>query len=96
MGLIQVRLNLIWYFQKYNSQNFIRNPIYIGSSVDLQHRIEDEHISFLSRNKHPHNQPLQIAWNNHSQNEGFIWLLLEVCKEGETLEIEQKYLDHVL
>lgn len=79
----------------YKSKTF-KNPIYIGSAWredgGLQVRIEKEHICSLERNKHPHNPPFQIAWNNHSKNEGFIWWLLEPCTKENQLEIEQKWL----
>lgn len=75
----------------YKSETFSL-PIYIGSSVNLQERIESDHISTLNRNKHPHNPPLQYSWNKYGQN-NFVWWLLESCKSEETLIVEQKYLD---
>lgn len=68
-------------------------PIYIGSAIDLQKRIEDDHIHTLERNKHPHNPILQYAWNKHYEKEGFVWWLLETCAPETTLEREQYYLD---
>lgn len=80
----------------YVSETF-KIPAYLGSSNDLQYRIEDNHIDKLEKNKHPHNPPLQIAWNNHSKTDGFVWWLLESCdpniSQKELLEREQKYLD---
>src|SRR6266516_5500915 len=76
----------------YKSETF-KQPIYIGSAEDLQYRIEDQHINSLERNKHPHNPPLQNAWNKHSNKEGFVWWLLEICEPEKTLEREQVYLD---
>jgi group I intron endonuclease len=74
--------------------NTFKRPIYIGSSVNLQERIEVDHIGTLNRNKHPHNPALQFSWNKHNnENEGFIWFLLETCPPDQTLTIEQKYLD---
>lgn len=76
----------------YKSDTFAL-PIYIGSSINLQQRIETAHIDKLNRNKHPHNKILQFSWNKHSEKDGFIWWLLESCEKEKTLEIEQKYLD---
>ncbi len=74
----------------YISETF-KQPIYIGSSEDLQHRIEKDHIPELKLNKH-YNRPFQASWNKYGQ-ENFTWWLLEICKPEKTLEIEQKYLD---
>lgn len=75
----------------YISETF-KLPIYIGSATNLQNRIETEHISSLNRNKHPHNPPLQNAWNKYGEK-NFVWWLLETCEPEECFEIEQKYLD---
>lgn len=75
----------------YKSETFKR-PIYIGSSINLQSRIENDHISELRRNKHCHNDPLQYSWNKHKE-ENFIWYLLENCEKDQTFDVEQKYLD---
>ena len=75
----------------YQSPTF-KLPIYIGSTVSLQRRIEYEHISSLNRNQHPHNPPLQYAWNKYGQ-ENFVWWLLETCPKEETLVYEDKYLN---
>lgn len=75
----------------YVSETF-KLPIYIGSSENLKHRIEKEHIDKLNINKHPHNIPLQYAWNKHGGESGFVWLLLEICPEEQTLIRENYYL----
>lgn len=75
----------------YSTESF-RLPIYIGSSQDIGHRIEDEHIAQLDNHNHINN-PFQSSWNQHKEKEGFVWWLLENCQEEKLLEIEQKYLD---
>lgn len=69
----------------------LHQPIYIGSSVNLKHRIQNEHIHSLNSNNHE-NSPFQNAWNKYGQN-SFVWWLLEACDREETLIFEQKYLD---
>lgn len=76
----------------YTSNSFSQ-PIYIGSSKNLQQRIEHDHISNLDRSSH-RNPPLQCAWNAHAKTEGFIWWLLESCEPEQVLEVEQKWLDY--
>lgn len=75
----------------YISETF-KIPWYIGSAEDLRRRIVSDHIYDLDANAHPHNLPLQNAWNKYG-GENFIWLLIESCPPEKTLEIEQKYLD---
>ena len=77
----------------YVSQTF-KIPAYFGSAQDLQKRIEYEHITPLNLNHHPHNPPLQNAWNKYGQ-ENFVWWLLESCppEKAILLEREQYYLD---
>ena len=75
----------------YESQTFKR-PIYIGSSIDLQYRIEGTHILDLNRNNHD-NSPFQVSWNKHNEKDGFVWFLMESCEKEKTFDIEQKYLD---
>lgn len=75
----------------YQSQTF-RIPWYIGSTDDLQWRLENGHISLLSKNKH-YNNPLQLCWNKHNEKEGFVWWVLELCDVNETFEREQYYFD---
>lgn len=80
----------------YKSETF-KLPIYVGSATKgggLQQRIENEHISFLKRNNHPHNRPLQFGWNKHSDKEGFVWWLLENCEREEGFAREQFWLDY--
>jgi len=76
----------------YTSEVF-KQPIYIGSAIDLQKRIEYGHISLLEKNKHKHSDVLQFSWNKHNEKDGFVWFLLETCQPCETLILEQKYLD---
>lgn len=75
----------------YISETF-KQPIYLGSSADLQQRVENEHIGPLNRNRHENN-PFQYSWNKHSEKEGFIWFLVETCEPEKCKETEQKYLD---
>lgn len=74
----------------YQSNTF-NQPIYIGSSINLQQRIDGRHIPSLNSNNH-YNNLLQASWNKHS-SENFIWILLETCLSTETLIREQFYLD---
>lgn len=74
----------------YQSQTF-KQPIYIGGAVNIQRRVEKDHIPDLNANKH-YNLPLQNSWNKYGE-ENFVWYLLETCTTDNTYEIEQKYLD---
>ncbi len=74
----------------YVSQTF-KQPIYIGSSVNLKTRIVHNHIAWLNDNKHD-NEPLQRSWNKYGQDNFTIWCL-ETCSPEITLEREQYYLD---
>src|SRR3990167_6552416 len=74
----------------YASESF-KLPIYIGSSRNLQERIEWRHISKLNRNKHE-NPVFQASWNKYGQN-NFIWFLVQGCEKLQTISLEQKYLD---
>lgn len=75
----------------FQSKTFLQ-PVYIGSSVDLQRRIINKHIPQLNSFSHP-NKPLQAAWIKHDAN--FIWFLLETCNSEETSVREQYYLDSI-
>lgn len=75
----------------YVSSTF-KNPIYIGSTENLQRRIEKDHIGALNGNRHD-NYPFQCGWNKHNKIEGFTWYLLESCNVEDLLIVEQKYLD---
>ena len=69
-------------------------PIYIGSSVDIQYRIECQHIPLLNSNRH-YNSIWQNSWNKHSQKDGYVWWLLESTPPiiQDTKICEQKYFD---
>ncbi len=80
----------------FQSQTFER-PIYIGSAVDLQERIENGHLASLKKEewnekKMATNKPLFHAWKKHGSN-SFVWFLLEPCAREDTLEREQCHLD---
>lgn len=75
----------------YKSDTF-KFPIYIGSAVSLQKRIEKDHINDLERGVHEHNHILLNSWNKYGK-ESFIWYLLEMSSIDDRLSIEQKYLD---
>jgi hypothetical protein len=75
----------------YQSDTF-KQPIYIGSSKNLQSRIEYSHINILKRGTHK-NEVLQYCWNRYNENEGFVWWLLELTTSQQQFDIEQKYLD---
>jgi group I intron endonuclease len=67
------------------------NKIYIGSTIDYKHRIEN-HIHFLSYNKH-HNPLLQNDYNNYG-SDCFMYLLLEVIDKELLIESEERWVDY--
>lgn len=77
----------------YTSEAF-KYPIYIGSSIDVQYRIECQHIPLLNSNRH-YNSIWQKSWNKHNQKDGYVWWLLEstppIIQDAKTCE--QKYFD---
>ena len=74
----------------YKITNIVNNKIYIGSSNDVFKR-KREHISALKNNTHC-NIHLQRAYNYYGED-SFIFEVIELCEEGNLLEVEQKYLD---
>jgi group I intron endonuclease len=75
----------------YAIRNQIDGKIYVGSSVDMQHRF-GQHLGALRNNKH-HNIHFQRAWNKYGE-ENFEFEVLEVVEDVEELiSIEQAYLE---
>jgi group I intron endonuclease len=74
----------------YASQTF-KQPIYIGSTKNLEQRLTTKHIPELNRNKHG-NDVFQKCWNKHGKD-NFVWYLLETTSLESQYETEQKYLD---
>lgn len=66
------------------------NPLYIGSAVNVERRIQ-EHFRDLRYGEHS-NPFLQNAFNNHQDD--FVVLFFEDCKRENTLKLEQEYLDY--
>jgi group I intron endonuclease len=76
----------------YKISNITNGKIYIGSAVNIYHRINC-HIRDLKKNEN--SKFLQRAWNKY-QHEGFQFEVLEFCNEEDCIKREQHYLDTVL
>jgi group I intron endonuclease len=77
----------------YKIINITNNKLYVGSAVKIQKRW-NEHINFLSKNKH-HNRYLQNAWNKHGQ-ENFKFEVIEYIEnvsKKTLLEREQYWIN---
>jgi group I intron endonuclease len=71
-----------------------QTPIYIGSAVDIFHRINDEHLLILNRDAHV-NKPLQNYYNKYGKENLVVWCMEEVEPEKKILlKTEQKYIDY--
>jgi len=68
--------------------NLVNNKFYIGSSVDIYHRMLS-HISLLKRNKHD-NIHLQNSFNKYGIN-NFIWIIIEQVDNCDELLIKEQY-----
>ncbi len=76
----------------YFIKNIKNNKIYIGSSKDINLRI-DTHFKNLNRNLHK-NKKLQYSYNKYKRN-SFIYGVLEITKnitKHELIELEFKYI----
>lgn len=74
----------------YEIRNTINNDRYIGSSVNMEKRM-NEHRRTLNKNIH-YNRFLQRAWNKYGED-NFEFNLLFECEEKYLLIEEQKLLD---
>lgn len=70
--------------------NILNNHCYIGSSVNIQGRL-NEHFRML-RSNHHYNTHIQHAYNKYG-DEAFEVELLEECDTFELLEFEQYFMD---
>lgn len=70
--------------------NLINSKKYIGSSKDIQQRLQS-HRAIL-RNNHHYNQHLQRAWNKYSES-NFDYTILEFCSPEDRIKREQYYVD---
>lgn len=77
----------------YQIRNLVNNKIYIGSSKNLKHRKNHDHISTLKKNKHQ-NAHLQNAFNKYGEK-NFVFEIIEFCEEKELKDIEQYWLDRL-
>lgn len=71
--------------------NSFEQPIYIGSSNNLKHRIARQHIPQLVLGEHG-NKPFQYYASKRGV-ENIVWFLLESCDAENALLREQYYLD---
>lgn len=74
----------------YCIQNTITEKVYIGSAVNVKHRLLS-HKSVLKRNKH-HSKHLQNSWNKYGET-NFSFYILEEVDKNQLIEREQFYLD---
>lgn len=70
--------------------NILNGNRYIGSSKDIQQRLQT-HRSNLRHNHH-HNEHLQNAWNKYGEK-NFDYSILEFCEENIRISREQYYVD---
>ena len=70
--------------------NLINGNKYIGSSKDIQQRLQS-HRAVLRHNHH-YNEHLQRAWNKYSED-NFEYSILEFCSETQRIEREQFYIN---
>ena len=75
----------------YKITNIVNGKFYIGSSIDIQRRWRDGHISKLNCGNHD-NLHLQRAWNKYGQTR-FKFELYRICTPTNLLGEEQKELD---
>ena len=74
----------------YCIQNTINNKRYIGSSINIYHRLH-QHRSYLRRNAHL-NGHLQNSYNKNGEKI-FITSILECCEQLNLAIREQYYID---
>ena len=73
----------------YSITNTSNGKIYIGSSVDIEHRWRT-HKSLLKNNIHC-NRHLQSAWNKYG-SESFIFEIVNVCDKENLIELEDYFM----
>ena len=69
----------------YEIVNITNNKVYVGSSVNINIRVQG-HIRGLNRGNH-HGKYLQAAWNKHGIN-SFMFRVIELCPVGRLIERE--------
>jgi group I intron endonuclease len=74
----------------YKIINKENSKIYIGSSIDIEHRWY-QHKYYLKNNKHD-NKHLQRAWNKYGED-AFLFEIIEECEENKILEREQYWIN---
>lgn len=79
--------NKIGIYKILNTQN---NKFYIGSSINLYHRLH-QHLSKLRSNSHT-NSKLQNSWNKYKE-ENFIIEIMEECDKDIVREKEINYIN---
>lgn len=77
----------------YAIRNMVGNKAYVGSSVDVAHRVRS-HRAKLQRGVHA-NAHLQSAWDKYGET-AFRFEVLMVCPANDRLTIEQALLDRSL
>lgn len=74
----------------YMIKNIVNDKIYIGSSVDIPHRISS-HKSYLKRGKHA-NKILQRSWNKYG-GDNFKFEQIAKCPSEYLIKLEQWFMD---
>ena len=75
----------------YCIQNLCNGKVYIGQSINIQHRWS-EHVKALENNSHI-NKYLQKSWNKYGQD-NFEFFILEECARDILTEWEQYWIDY--
>ena len=76
----------------YAIENLKTGKIYIGSSLDIEHRFS-HHLFMLRSNKHS-NPYLQNSWNKHGED-SFLFYIVEVTSDDLLVDREQYYIDNL-
>jgi len=75
----------------YRIENKVNNKVYIGQSVDIEHR-KRWHFNALRRGKH-WNKHLQNAWNKYGM-EKFDFTIIETCSTSQLDDKEIYWISH--
>ena len=70
--------------------NEITGKLYIGSAVNLRER-RRQHFGLLRKGSH-HSAHLQNSVNHYGLS-AFHFYIIELCSQGELIQLEQKYMD---